>query len=54
MKVKVCCLFCNPDYVLAYQKVPNDDKSETRRGVFESNLKRAGLKLEYEDNTVSA
>ena len=40
------------DYVLAYQKEPGDDKGEMRRKEFEKNLKRAGLKLEYEDNTV--
>ena len=45
------------DYVLAYEKLsvddPNRTKNEERRNVYEKNLKRAGLELEYEDNTVS-
>ncbi|XP_065070348.1 anoctamin-4-like isoform X1 [Rhopilema esculentum] len=46
------------DYVLAYQKLPLGDpnrvKGEERRKEFEKNLKRAGLELEYEDNTASS
>ena len=48
--------FFDLDYVLAYTKETMDDpnriKNEERRKEFEKNLKRMGMQLEYEDNTV--
>ena len=42
------------DYILAYEPGTKDEeKKKERREIFQANLKREGLELEFEDKEVS-